>query len=63
MKAPVFFYSPQYGKGFMPAERSWYGDNDWERLMAAMARRFQRAQVTVFPAAPLQLPRVVQSEA
>jgi len=59
MGAPVFFYSPQYGKGFMPPERSWYGDSDWERLMAAMARRFKQARVAVFPAAPLQIPRIV----
>lgn len=59
MKAPVFFYSPQYGRGFVPPERSWYGDHDWDRLMADMARRFPRANVAVFPAAPLQLPRLV----
>ena len=59
MKAEVFFYAPQYGKGFFPPERNWYGDNDWPRLMAAMARRFKRANVAVFPAAPLQLPRIV----
>jgi len=58
-RAPVFFYSPQYDRGFMPPNRDWYGDNDWERLMAAMARRFPQARVTVFPTAPLQLPRLV----
>lgn len=59
MKAQVFFYSPQYGKGFVPPDRSWYCDDDWPRLMAAMARRFKQAKVAVFPAAPLQIPRVV----
>lgn len=59
MKAPVFFYSPQYAKGFMPPDRTWYGDHDWDRMMAAMAQRFQRANVAVFPAAPLQIPRMV----
>jgi len=58
MQAPVFFYSPQYDRGFMPPNRDWYGDNDWEAMMAAMARRFRRARVAVFPAAPLQLPRL-----
>jgi lactate racemase len=58
-QARVFFYSPQYAKGFMPPDRTWYGDNDWGRLMEAMARRFRRARVAVFPVAPLQLPRVV----
>jgi len=59
MNARVFLYSPQYGRGFVPPDRSWYGDNDWQRLMAAMSRRFSRASVAVFPAAPLQLPRRV----
>ncbi|MCE5241542.1 lactate racemase domain-containing protein [bacterium] len=59
MKAPVFFYSPQYGRGFVPPNRDWYCDNDWDRLMAAMARRFRRAKVAVFPVAPLQIPRIV----
>ena len=57
MNARVFFYSPQYERGFTSPERSWYCDNDWLRLMAAMSRRFPRAAVTVFPAAPLQLSR------
>jgi hypothetical protein len=57
MNAPVFFYSPQYGKGFVPQSRSWYGDSDWEQLMADMSRRFPRAKVAVLPAAPLQIPR------
>ena len=59
MNARVFFFSPQYGRGFVPPDRSWYCDNDWPRLMAAMSRRFTRASVAVFPAAPLQLPRRV----
>lgn len=59
MKAPVFFYSPQYERGFVPPDRNWYCDNDWPRLMEAMARRFTRANVVVFPAAPLQIPRLV----
>ena len=59
MNAPVFFYSPQYAKGFMPPDRTWWGDNDWDRMMAALARRFREAQVAVFPAAPLQIPRIV----
>jgi len=58
MQARMFIYSPQYGDGFIPQDRSWYGDNDWERLMEAMSRRFGRAAVAVFPAAPLQIPRV-----
>lgn len=58
MKAQMFCYSPQYGQGFLPPDRTWYGDNDWDRLMAALARRFPRARVVVFPSAPLQLPRV-----
>lgn len=59
MRAPVFFYSPQYGDGFMPPDRSWYGDSDWDRLMADMSRRFVQARVAVLPAAPLQIPRIV----
>lgn len=55
--ARVFMYSPQYGDGFVPKDRSWYGDSDWGRLMDAMARRFPRATVAVFPVAPLQLVR------
>lgn len=58
MKAPVFFYSPQYGKGFVPPDKSWYCEDNWERLMAAMACRWPQAQVLVFPVAPLQLPRL-----
>lgn len=59
MNARVFFYSPQYARGFMPPDRSWYCDNDWPRLMEAMSRRFINPKVAVFPAAPLQLPRIV----
>jgi hypothetical protein len=59
MNARVFFYSPQYAKGFMPPDRTWYCDNDWPRLMQAMSRRFANPKVAVFPAAPLQLPRIV----
>jgi hypothetical protein len=59
MNARVFLYSPQCGRGFAPADRSWYCDNDWPQLMAAMSRRFPRAVVVVLPAAPLQLPRTV----
>lgn len=59
MSAPVFFYSPQYGRGFVPPERNWWGDHEWPRLMADMSRRFPAARVAVFPAAPIQLPRVV----
>lgn len=58
-RANVFFYSPQYGRGFMPPDQNWWCDHDWERLMADMSRRFRRAQVAVFPAAPLQIPRLV----
>jgi hypothetical protein len=59
MNARVFFYSPQYDRGFTSANRCWYCGNDWPRLMATMSRRFPRAAVTVFSAAPLQLPRAV----
>jgi len=59
MSARVFLYSPQYGRGFAPADQSWYCDHNWLRLMAAMSRRFPRAAVLVLPAAPLQLPRTV----
>lgn len=55
-KAEVFLYSPQVGWGFVPRNRSWYCENDWDRLMAAMAQRFPRAEVAVLPAAPLQIP-------
>jgi nickel-dependent lactate racemase len=58
-RAEMFWYSPQWGRGFVPPDRHCYGDHDWPRLMAAMARRFKRARVAVFPAAPLQLPRIV----
>lgn len=60
IKAKVFFYSPQYACGFVPPDRTWYCDNDWQRLMADMARRFKKAKVAVFPVAPLQLPRVTR---
>jgi len=55
--AKVFMYCPQYGKGYVPTDRSWYCDSDWDRLMDAMARRFPRASVAVLPAAPLQIPK------
>jgi hypothetical protein len=58
-QARVFFYSPQYGRGFVPPEPKWYCEDDWGRLMAAMARRFEQARVLVFPVAPLQIPRLV----
>lgn len=58
-QARVFFYSPQYAKGFFPPNRDWYCDHDWDRLMADLERRFPRAKVLVFPCAPLQLPRIV----
>ena len=56
MSANVFVYCPQYGKGFVPKDASWYCDNDWRRLMRAMTRRFPQASVAVLPAAPLQIP-------
>ena len=55
--AKVFMYCPQYGKGYVPADRSWYCDGDWDRLMGAMSRRFPRASVAVLPAAPFQIPK------
>lgn len=58
-RARVFMYSPQYGKGFLPEDRSWYCDDDWVRLMAALSERFPHARVAVLPAAPLQTPRFV----
>jgi len=54
--ASVFMYCPQYGKGYVPTDRTWYCDNDWGRLMKAMAKRFPKAAVAVLPAAPLQIP-------
>jgi hypothetical protein len=60
-KAEVFLYSPQVGRGFVPRNRNWYCENDWDRLMAAMAKRFPRADVAVLPAAPLQIPASSQS--
>ena len=54
--AKVFMYCPQYGKGYVPTDRTWYCDNDWDRLMKAMAKRFPRASVAVLPAAPFQIP-------
>ena len=55
-KAEVFLYSPQVGRGFVSRNRNWYCENDWDRLVAAMAKRFPRADVAVLPAAPLQIP-------
>jgi nickel-dependent lactate racemase len=55
-KAEVFLYCPQVGRGYTPKNRSWYCENDWDRLMTAMAQRFPRADVAVLPAAPLQIP-------
>ncbi len=54
--AEVFLYSPQVGHGFVPRNRTWYCDDNWERLMAALRQRFPRANVLVLPAAPLQIP-------
>jgi len=56
-KANVFMYCPQAADGYVPDIRSWYCDYDWDRLMAAMAQRFLKANVAVLPIAPLQLPR------
>jgi frataxin-like iron-binding protein CyaY len=55
-KAEVFLYSPQVGRGFAPRNRNWYCENDWDRLIAALAQRFPIADVAVLPAAPLQIP-------
>ncbi len=63
MAAKVFMYCPQYGRGFVPRDSAWYCGNDWDRLMAALARRFPAANVSVFPAAPIQLPEKVCAEA
>jgi hypothetical protein len=60
MSARVFMYCPQYGSGFLPPDRTWYCDSDWGRLVEAMARRFDRARVAVFPTAPLQLPAAAE---
>lgn len=57
-KADTFVYCPQFGNGYIPTNRNWYCENDWDRLMAAMAQRFPAANVTVLPAAPLQIPTV-----
>ncbi|MBT3381855.1 MAG: DUF2088 domain-containing protein [Lentisphaerae bacterium] len=54
--AQVFLYSPQVGKGFAPADSTWYCDHDWDRLMSAMTKRFPGANVAVLPSAPLQMP-------
>lgn len=45
----------------MPEDQSWYCDNDWARMTAALAGRFPRADVVVLPAAPLQIPRTVNA--
>ncbi len=58
-KADVFMYSPQYGDGFIPPDRSWFGHSDWESLMDGMLPRFPEAKVAVLPVSPLQLPRWV----
>jgi hypothetical protein len=57
-KASVFLYCPQIANGYVPDNRSWYCDHDWDRLMAAMAQRFPAANVAVLPAAPIQLPTI-----
>ena len=54
--AQVFLFSQQVGSGYVPANRSWYCDSDWDRLMAAMTQRFPGASVAVLPSAPLQMP-------
>jgi len=62
MAAKVFMYCPQYGNGFVPRDPACYCDNDWDRLMAALARRFPNANVAVFPAAPIQHPEKARTE-
>ena len=59
-QAEVFVFCPQAGRGYVPTNRHWYCDGDWERLMDAMVERFPAAQVAVLPAAPLQMPTGVQ---
>ena len=61
MAARIFMYCPQYGDGYTPRNTSWYYDNDWARLTAALSRRFPAAAVAVFPAAPIQLPNAARS--
>ncbi len=56
VRARVFVFCPQVGKGYVPTDRSWYCDHDWDRLLAAMRKRFPRAKVAVLPSAPLQMP-------
>ena len=56
-QASVFVFSPQAGRGYVPADGTWYCDNDWDRLMAAMLQRFPSPQVVVLPSAPLQMPK------
>lgn len=54
-QANVFVYCPQTGHGYSPANKSWYCDDNWDRLMDAMLKRFPKASVAVLPAAPLQI--------
>ena len=56
MTAGHVLYSPQYGNTFMPDNDAWYHESNWARLMKDLQRRFRRARVAVFPAAPLQIP-------
>jgi len=54
--AEVFVFSPQAGNGYVPTNPKWYADNDWDRLIAAMRRRFPAIRIAVLPSAPLQIP-------
>jgi len=55
-RANVMLFSPQAGAGYVPADSTWYCDNNWDRLMDAMLQRFPTAEVAVLPTAPLQMP-------
>ena len=52
----MFVFCPQTGKGYVPADSNWYADNDWDRLIADIDRRFPAPRVAVLPSAPLQMP-------
>jgi len=56
--AEVFVFCPQTGNGYTPANPGWYADSDWNRLIAAVRRRFPAARVAVLPSAPLQMPNM-----
>jgi hypothetical protein len=55
--ASVFLYTPRTD-GFPPtSHKTWYCDDNWERLIGAMLTRFPTAEVCVLPTAPIQMPQ------